>query len=345
MPVTVVVGGQFGSEGKGKVALQLAGAYPACVMVRVGGPNSGHTIIAPDGALLRLRQVPVGAVLPSVVSVLAAGTYIDPEVLLHEARQLRLAPGSLVVDPYAVVVTPDAKRDEAVRGLRVRIGSTESGTGSAVLGRIARDQSVRFARDEPCLRPWIGFAGEHLDRALRHGRQVIVEGTQGFGLSVLHSPDYPYVTSRDTTAAGALSEAGLSPIDVEKVVLVLRAFPIRVAGNSGPLPSETTWSELSAAGGHDHQLEERTTVTNRIRRVARFDQRVVRRAIAANHPTDVVLNHVDYCDHAICGTGRVTRPALAFVRKIEDEIGRRVDWLGLGPADLSPEASAKNLAV
>src|ERR1700730_6357809 len=139
-----------------------------------------------------------------------------------------------------------------------------------------------------------------MHEGVRRGAQVIVEGTQGFGLSLLHSPYYPYVTSRDTTAAAALSEAGLSPIDVDRIVLVLRAFPIRVSGNSGPLPQETSWAEISREGQHDHQLTELTTVTRRIRRVAQFDAEIVGLALEANRPTEVVLNHMDYVDHTIC---------------------------------------------
>src|SRR5206468_1357773 len=102
------------------------------------------------------------------------------------------------------------------------------------------------------------------------------------------SPDYPFVTSRDTSAAGATAEAGLSPLDVDQVALVLRSFPIRVAGRSGPLPNEITWEKLTRESGHRGTLAEFTSVTGRLRRVARFDAEIVRRAIAVNAPTLVV---------------------------------------------------------
>ena len=86
---------------------------------------------------------------------------------------------------------------------------------------------------------------EHLEA----GQRIIIEGTQGFGLSLLHSKYYPFVTSRDTTAAAFVSEAGLSPLDVDDIVLVLRAFPIRVGGNSGPLPNEIDWDTVTSESG------------------------------------------------------------------------------------------------
>lgn len=99
MPVTVIVGGQFGSEGKGKVAHALAREKGARLAVRVGGPNSGHTVIDPRGNALVLRQLPTPAILPDTICVLGAGSYIDPEILLHEIEQTGLSSGRLKIDP------------------------------------------------------------------------------------------------------------------------------------------------------------------------------------------------------------------------------------------------------
>src|ERR1700730_4294675 len=139
MPVSVVVGGQFGSEGNGKVALELARRGRDVMMVRVGAPNSGHTVVAPDGRLFRLRHLPSGAVLPGVVCVLGAGTYIDPGVLRQESECLGLGADRLLIDPKATVVTEAYKRQEAASLLRRRIGSTQTGTGAAVQARVIRD--------------------------------------------------------------------------------------------------------------------------------------------------------------------------------------------------------------
>jgi len=188
----------------------------------------------------------------------------------------------------------------------------------------------------PDLAQYISDGGSVIDDALKRGSRVLIEGTQGFALSPIHGAAWPQCTSRDTTAAAFLSEAGVSPIHVDEVVLVLRCHPIRVAGNSGPLPRETTWSEIANAAGAPHDLSEFTSVTHKLRRVAQFDSEVVKAAIRANQPTKVVLNHLDYVDWE--ARDGLTPNALSFVRSVEAEIGRIVDWVGLGPETTTPLA-------
>src|SRR5262249_35051534 len=151
---------------------------------------------------------------------------------------------------------------------------------------------------------------------------------------LLHAADYPYVTSRDTTAAAFVSEAGLSPLDVDDVVLVLRAFPIRVGGNSGPLPNEIQWETLSHEGRSSTPIIEYTSVTQSVRRVARFHPDVVRQAICVNTPTRIVLNHLDYID-ASCGCpNNLSEEIFNFVHKVELLIGAPTNYLGFGPSSL-----------
>ena len=151
------------------------------------------------------------------------------------------------------------------------------------------------------------------------------------GLSPLHSGFYPKVTSRDTTAAAVVSEAGLSPLDVDDIALVIRAFPIRVAGESGPLANETSWETLSKEGHHQDKLLEFTTVTKKIRRVAHFDPEIVVRAITTNSPTKIFLNHLDYIRSQIKLEDEL---ALDFVRNIESKIGKKIDYIGVSPANV-----------
>lgn len=136
MPVTVIVGGQFGSEGKGKVAHYLAREQHATIAVRVGGSNSGHTVIDKSGVPRVFRVLPTPALLDDVVCVLGAGSYIDVDVLLAELTVARLPPERLLIDPDAYVITDEHKRIENQWGLRERIGSTGSGTGAAAIDRI-----------------------------------------------------------------------------------------------------------------------------------------------------------------------------------------------------------------
>lgn len=332
MPVTVVVGGQFGSEGKGKVAHALAGWRRATTAVRVGGANSGHTVVESNGNSHVFRQLPTAVLHPGVHAVIPAGSYIDLDVLHAEIKRYHQTPASLSIDLNAVIITQDDRAREEAADLQAIIGSTLSGTGAAVAARIARDGSARLARDEGSLAPFLRRTRTLLRSRLDAGERVVVEGTQGYGLSVFQADDYPYATSRDTSAAAFISEAGLSPTDVDEIVLVLRAFPIRVGGNSGPLPRETTWEKVTRDSGSKFDLVERTTVTGRTRRVGMFDPAVVTAALEA-HPTALIaLNHLDHVDSAASG---LESPAVrSFIEDLEAKIGREVTWLGFSPSNL-----------
>lgn len=336
MPISIVVGGQFGSEGKGKVACFLAEQRSAFAAVRVGGPNSGHTVVDKDGQRRIFRQLPTPAVLSDVICVISAGSYVDLDVLASEVRQVGLQPHRLRIDPKAVIIDASLKEKERLESLRERVGSTLTGTGAAVSSRINRLGSTRFARDEPALAEYLEDTSEFLYNALSSGERVIAEGSQGFGLSVIHSPHFPFVTSRDTTAAGVLSEIGLSPLLVDDIALVLRAFPIRVPGNSGPLPQETTWDFIAQAGGFTEPFSEFTSVTKKQRRVAQFDSAIVRSAIQANSPTHLFLNHVDYIDSAAAKSAHLTPRARSFVEGVEKSLGMRIDFVGLGASSCLP---------
>jgi adenylosuccinate synthase len=345
MSVSVVVGGQYGSEGKGKVAHFLAQHRAAAAVVRVGGSNSGHTAVAAGGDHVILRQLPTASLLPNVLCVLAPGSYVDPELLIEECDRVSLDPERLMIDPNAVVIDDQDRDEEGRSDLRARIGSTCSGTGAAVRKRIDRLSRSHLASECPKLKPFVRDTLSEVRHLLDLQERVIIEGTQGFGLSVLHSPQYPNVTSRDTTAAGALSEAGLSPLDVDEVVLVLRAFPIRVAGNSGPLPNEIDWDTVTREGNHKKQIIEQTSVTRLTRRVGRFDPEIVRRAIDANRPSNIVLNHVDYVDFHVGERDTLTPRAEAFISWVEGEIRHSVTWLGFGPNSLHARAGDRVLAA
>ena len=193
------------------------------------------------------------------------------------------------------------------------------------------------------LQPYLQDTGSALRRLLEDGKRVVIEGTQGFGLSLLQGGYWPKATSRDTTAAGFLAEAGLSPLDVDDITLVIRCHPIRVAGNSGPLSGETSWEQIAVEAGITDHIREFTTVTARLRRVGRFDPEIVRRAIQANHPSRIVLNHLDYVDPPV-RDGLLTSKARSFVEKVETEIGRQIHWLGTGRDQVIGRPGARLLA-
>jgi adenylosuccinate synthase len=332
MAVTVVVGGQYGSEGKGKVVALTAARLKEPWVVRCGGPNSGHSLTL-GGKQVVLRQVPAAAGHRNAVLLLSAGCAIDEQVLLSEVRDLGLPKEQVVVDPRAVLIDDSDRLAE--KAIAERIGSTGSGTGAALVRRMTRLPDVRLAVHSELLHNNVRVESvapllhAHLDK----GGDVVVEGTQGFGLSLLHGPDYPHVTSRDTTAAAFASEVGLSPRQVSEIVMVIRTWPIRVGGPSGDLPQEVTWEEVQRVSGAPEVYPEYTSVTNRLRRVARFDLADVKRACDYNRAVQLALmglDRLDYRNYRASSWSGLTPAAQAFVCSLEKECQVRVGWVGTG---------------
>jgi adenylosuccinate synthase len=336
MSVWVVVGGQFGSEGKGKVSAIITLEEDVDLCIRCGGPNSGHSFRTERGELVLVRQIPTGFVRPQTRLLIPAGGLLDLDIFQREIEELRLGPDRVGVDRNAMIVTERDRECERRSGLADRLSSTLCGIGSAVARRAMRAPDVELAKDcgHRWLRPYITDVSAEANLAIDAGKRILVEGTQGSGLSLYHSPFYPKVTSRDTNAAGFLSEIGLSPRVVSEIIVVFRTFPIRVAGpQAGPLQGEITWEQLQRESNSPEAIHEYTTVTNKLRRVGRFDWDQARRAIALNRPTKLALNFADYLGFE--NRGATTRRTLNvrarnFVLELE-RLGVSVDYIGTGP--------------
>jgi len=203
---------------------------------------------------------------------------------------------------------------------------------------VLRGADVRLAQDitseAPWLKPYLVDVSAEINEGVDHGKKVLIEGTQGFGLSLYHSPAYPKTTSRDTSAAGCISECGISPMLVTNVVLVMRTFPIRVAGQqAGPMFEEIDWETIQRESGYPHAIAEYTTVTGKLRRVGRFDYELAKQAIAVNRPTSIALNFADYLNFSNSESTRwldLSDRAKEFIRTV-DELGVPVRYLGTGP--------------
>ena len=335
MPLTIIAGGQFGSEGKGKATAYLAQRDDVDIVVRCGSTNSGHTVWH-GGEEFQLRMIPAGFVNERTTLMLAPGCLIDVAVLRAEAQTLGIDRDRLIVDRNTSVIEVGDIEAERISGLRDDIGSTLSGVGSAVARRVWRKAGTRTVADVPELTEvaTIADVSTLVNKSVGDNARVIIEGTQGYGLSLYHTPEYPFATSRDTTAAGFLSEVGVGPRRVDEVILAVRTFPIRVAGNSGPLPSEITWDDVTRESGSPHAIIERTTTTHRVRRVARFDLDIVRRAAQVNSATSVALHGADYLDHRNVRASayeELTDATRAFIEQLEHDLGIPVDLIGVGP--------------
>jgi adenylosuccinate synthase len=323
MSCTVIVGGQWGDEAKGKIAAYLAMTERPAVAVRAGlGPGAGHTVVL-DGRTVKLRQVPSAVVNPGTRLLLGAGVLIRPQVLLDEIDTLKVHE-RVGVDYRATVIQPGhVERERTDRVLTGTVRTTGSGHGPALADRAMR--SALRAQDVPELRPYLVDVAAEVNAAVDEGAGVHVEGTNGFGLSVLYGT-YPHTVAKDSTAATALADVGLGPLAVDDVVLVFRAFPTRVG--AGPFPTEMPPEEAQRMG-----IVEFGTVTGRPRRVGRFDPDQAREALRINRPSRIALTFLDYVhpDSRGLREGPLPEPAAEFVAYVEKELGRRVDLVGTGP--------------
>lgn len=323
-----LVGAQWGSEGKGVIAGAIAHHFAAAV--RTGGPNAGHSLYF-ERSLRKMRQVPCVWVNPEAELFIGAGAVVNVAVLDAELRSLpeRVR---VTIDPLAVLVAPEYEHAEA-ETIRATIGSTAEGVGEARVARLRRiDARLTSQWDWSSWsgRVVVGDVAARIAAILADSGLVMLEGTQGSGLSLIHGTQYPYVTSADTNASGLAADAGIAPSDVGHVHLVARSFPIRVAGNSGPMGDEMSWDWFVERGLVEQP--EQTTVTRKVRRIAAWHRGVFEKALLLNRPCGIWLTFGDYLDPSIKGqTSVIDGPALEFARSLEAEYGIPVLGIGTGP--------------
>lgn len=329
--VDVLVGGQYGSEGKGNIVGHIAPEYD--LLVRVGGPNAGHKVFGDP--VETYYHLPSGTRRASHARLLlGAGAVLKIDKLLREIQEHGVEAERLFIDHNAMIIE-DSDIAEETR-LTESISSTGQGVGAASARKIMqRSGGARLAGDVPELRPYICDAQEILAEAYLREHRVLLEGTQGTSLSLHHGP-YPHVTSRDTTVAGCLADAGIAPRRVRRVVMVCRTYPIRVGGPSGPMWKELTYEDLATRSGiplENLKRTETTTTTKRQRRIAEFDWEQLRRSALLNGPTDLALTFVDYIDHKNKDAFRfeqLTQPTLRFIEEVERVAGVPVSMMSTG---------------
>ena len=332
----VVIGGQYGSEGKGQVAAYLSHEYD--ILVRVGGPNAGHKVYeTPKPYTFHL--LPSGSRTNSNASiVIGPGAVLDEETILREIQDLG-GGRDISIDPNCMLISSADKKKEAKgKDVKDRIGSTAQGVGVATARRILDrgKASVKLAGSSEVLEPYLRPTAQILEEAYLSGKSILLEGTQGSGLSLYHG-EYPFVTSRETNVSGCLAEAGIPPALVRKVILVVRTFPIRVAspegGTSGQIARECSWKDVAKYSGISEKeliKKEKTSTTRRDRRVGWFCWEQLRKACLLNMPTDIALTFVDYLDINNRDASRfnqLSERTAKFCREIEEVAGAPVSLL------------------
>jgi adenylosuccinate synthase len=247
----------------------------------------------------------------------------DIKGLLKEIAERDLDSERLKIDGQAMVIMDEDIVAESE--LKRRIGSTGQGVGAASARRIMRRfPGTRLAREIPELKPYICEGLQLVSEMLGSGKRVLLEGTQGTALSLYHGY-YPYVTSRDTTVAGCLAEAGIAPSYVRKVLMVCRTYPIRVEspkeGDSGPMSQELTIAEIARRSGKDARKITETEITSttlRKRRISEFDWVLLRKAALLNRPTDIALTFTDYLSAANAEARRFEQLGIETINFIQE---------------------------
>lgn len=245
--ITIVVGGAYGSEGKGLFIGELSKEKHFDYAVRTGAINAGHTVFY-KGKQYKMQQIPVSWVDHDTKLIIGGGAYIHLETLDREIKMINEATGidnskRLYIDFKAGVHLDEHMQKEGDMKLHERMGSTGKGCMAATIDKMERRMNYRLFSKR-----YVGYnfvdTSKMLNDAYDDGAQILLEGTQGTLLD-FHFADYPFVTARQTIAASWMSEAGLSPNLNTEIIMVCRTYPIRVAGNSGPMGKEISWPTLA----------------------------------------------------------------------------------------------------
>lgn len=335
MPNLLIVGAQWGDEGKGKVVDYLS--QHADVVVRYqGGANAGHTLVV-DGQKTVLHLLPSGVLYDGKLCVIGNGVVIDPAALRQEMDELKskgrpITPDRLAISENAHVIFPYHKAVDQARESRtgrLHIGTTGRGIGPAYEDKVGR-RGIRMAdlADEGALAdrlqdaideknaylehvlhskerfhfdpifqefryhgralaPYLKDVSVLLEEARQAGKSALFEGAQGTLLDIDHGT-YPFVTSSNTIAGGALSGSGVGPGCLDHVYGIAKAYTTRVG--SGPFPTEQeneTGERLREIGG------EFGATTARARRCGWLDMVLIRAAVRLNGLTGLVLTKLD----------------------------------------------------
>ena len=324
MASTVVVGGFFGDEGKGKIISYLALHDKPSIVVRGGaGPNAGHTIKDGDKTY-KVRMLPSGFLNKDAKVMVGPGVVVNPDVLLKEVNDFGVE-GRAFLDFNCGIIEKSHRDADSQGRLKEKIGSTGSGTGPANAERAMR--TLKLAKEIEQLKPYLIDVPLEVNSALDWNENVLIEGTQGTHLSLWHGT-YPFVTTKDVTASGICADVGVGPKKVDDVIVVFKAYLTRVG--TGPMPGELSEEETSQLG-----WEEFGTVTGRLRRAAEFDFELAKRAVMLSSANQISITKLDVRFPKCAGItsyNELEEDAKSFIKNIEEELGVKVTLIGTGPS-------------
>lgn len=327
MTCSILVGGGWGDEGKGKCITYLCYNDKPDIIARAGvGPNAGHSVEF-KGDKYGLRLTPSGFFHKDARLLIGAGVLVDPHVFIHELDYLNKydVKGRTFADYRCAIIEQKHKeQDRASDYLSKKIGSTGTGCGPANADRVNRIAKLAIDVDE--LKDYTTDVPKEVNEALNDKKDVFIEGSQGFGLSLYYGT-YPYVTSKDTTASTAAADVGVGPTRIDEVIVVFKSYITRVG--AGPFKTEISQEEAEKRG-----LEEYGVVTGRRRRVGTFDMDLAREACMINGATQIALTCVDRifkeCER-VKDYSKLSGEVKRFIEEIEEGTGVPVTIISTGP--------------
>ncbi len=327
MTCTILVGGQWGDEGKGKCITYFCTKDKPDIIARAGvGPNAGHSVEY-NGEKHGLRLTPSGFFNKDSRLLIGAGVLVNPEVLKNEFEELEKydVVGRTFVDANCAIITKEhQEKDQGSSYLSEKIGTTGSGCGPANSDRVNR--IIDYAKDIDELEDYITDVPREVNQALDEGKDVFIEGSQGFGLSLYYGT-YPYVTSKDTCASTAAADVGIGPTRVDEVIVIFKAYTTRVG--EGPFPTQISQEEAEEMG-----IEEFGVVTGRRRRVGYFDKELAKRSCMINGATQMAITCIDrlYPEcYQVNDYEDLSQEAKEYIEDIEESVGVPITIISTGP--------------
>lgn len=315
----ILVGLQYGDEGKGKIISYVALSDNPEIIARGGvGPNAGHEVNY-KGKRYPMRLVSSGFVNKTSKIMIGAGVLINPEVFLQEVSSLDID-NRTFIDHRATLITKEHIDRDSQSENSKKIGTTKTGCGPAMMDRVAR--VAKLISEVPELKKYLIDVPKEVNKA----KNVLIEGTQGFMLSNYYGT-YPFVTSKDVSASSIAADVGLGPTSIDEVIGVLKSYTTRVG--AGPLSNEISEEDAKKLG-----FQEYGTVTGRTRRISPdLHWEELKNAVQINGATQLAVTKIDVRFSGNAGVRKfenLTKSAQDFISQIEKKLEVPVTLIGTG---------------
>lgn len=354
--VTVIIDGQAGDSGKGKVISEFVLENKPELSIINHSPNIDHTVVL--GEVKRVfKHIPVSVINDTTTLLLGPNMFIDLDLLIKEYTDLEdiLNNRTIYAHPNISLITNDNIKKE--KHTLQKSGSTFSGGGSALQDKIGRDDNLNFFKGYKNIK--VLSHDEYyklLQYHLINSKNILLEGSQGADLDINHSGHYPHTTSKQISVAQMFADAGISPRHLKTVVMVIRPYPIRIAPGDYGKSKEINWDLINNAsyvGGYPHtestydnfskeidytDFSELNILTGNFKRVFYLDINLLKRNVQINTPDYIYLNFFQQLDQSfgnIQGNYSdmyISRYIREYICWIERETGTPIMKLGTGAA-------------